>query len=194
MNSAPGAHREHLDGVLKPLRRVHRAGRTGSSFQLRAEGVSRWVSGHARNSRRRGADYQEAVVEVGKTWDWSSYADHFTEDANYVEHALGNMEGRENIREWIVSTMNMFPGSEMPSYPVEWYSIDADKGWVIFKNINTMKDPGDGSVHGAPVITVLEYAGDDKWSYEEDAYNPMNFLRDDSGLHPALPRTGHDLR
>ena len=37
-------------------------------------------------------DYQEAVVEVGKTWDWSSYADHFTEDANYVEHALGNME------------------------------------------------------------------------------------------------------
>jgi hypothetical protein len=30
----------HLDGVLKPLRRVNRAGRTGSSFQLRAEGVS----------------------------------------------------------------------------------------------------------------------------------------------------------
>src|SRR6476469_803167 len=27
-----------------------------------------------------------------------------------------------------------------------------------------------------PVITVLEYAGDDKWSYEEDAYNPMNVL------------------
>ena len=39
-----------------------------------------------------------------------------------------------------------------------------------------MKDPGDGSVHGAPVITVLKYAGDGKWSYEEDAYNPMNFL------------------
>jgi len=120
--------------------------------------------------------YQDSVVEVGKTWDWSSYADHFTEDARYVEHALGNMEGRENIREWIVSTMNMFPGSEMPTYPVEWYSIDADKGWVIFKNINTMRDPGDGSVHGAGVITVLEYAGDDKWSYEEDAYNPMNFM------------------
>jgi hypothetical protein len=39
-----------------------------------------------------------------------------------------------------------------------------------------MKDPGDGSVHGAAVITVLEYAGDGKWSYEEDAYNPMNFM------------------
>ena len=72
--------------------------------------------------------------------------------------------------------MNIFPGSEMPVYPVPWYSIDVEKGWVIFKNVNTMKDPGDGSVHGAEVITVLHYAGDGKWSYEEDAYNPMNFL------------------
>ena len=23
---------------------------------------------------------------------------------------------------------------------------------------------------------MLQYAGDGKWSYEEDAYNPMNFL------------------
>jgi ketosteroid isomerase-like protein len=55
--------------------------------------------------------YQRAVIEVGKTWDWSGYADHFTEDAKYVEHAMGNMEGRENIREWIVSTMNTFPAA-----------------------------------------------------------------------------------
>ena len=64
----------------------------------------------------------------------------------------------------------------MPTYPVEWCSIDADNDWVIFKNVNTMKDPGDGSVHGAPVITALKYAGDGQWSYEEDAYNPMNFM------------------
>ena len=50
------------------------------------------------------------------------------------------------------------------------------KRLVINKNVNTMKDPGDGSVHGTPVITILKYAGDGKWSYEEDAYNPMNFL------------------
>ena len=120
--------------------------------------------------------YQQDVIDVGKTWDWSSYADHFTEDAKYVEHALGNMEGRENIREWIASTMDTFPGSEMPFYPVTWYSIDVEKGWVFSEIMNRMKDPGDGSVHGAGVITVLEYAGNDKWSYEEDAYNPMNFM------------------
>ncbi|OBI80078.1 nuclear transport factor 2 family protein [Mycobacterium sp. E740] len=120
--------------------------------------------------------YQDVVADIGQTWNWASYADQFTEDATYVEHALGNLSGRAAIRDWIVSTMNIFPGSEMPFYPVEWLSIDVDEGWVVNRNVNTMKDPGDGSVHGTPVITVLKYAGDGKWSYEEDAYNPMNFL------------------
>jgi ketosteroid isomerase-like protein len=121
-------------------------------------------------------DYEQAVVEIGKSWDWASYADHFTEDAAYVEHGMGNRTGREQIRDWISSTMNMFPGSEMPFFPCEWYAIDEEQGWVIARIPNRMKDPGDGSIHESPVITVRKYAGDGKWSYEEDAYNPMNFL------------------
>jgi hypothetical protein len=39
-----------------------------------------------------------------------------------------------------------------------------------------MRDPGDGSIHQAANLSVMKYAGDDLWSYEEDAYNPMNFL------------------
>ena len=34
----------------------------------------------------------------GETWDWSRYADQFTEEATYVEHAYGNLHGREPIR------------------------------------------------------------------------------------------------
>ena len=45
------------------------------------------------------------VAEIGQSWDWSRYADMFTEDATYVEHAMGNLSGRESIRDWIVSTM-----------------------------------------------------------------------------------------
>jgi ketosteroid isomerase-like protein len=121
-------------------------------------------------------DYEKAVVEIAESWDWARYADQFTEDASYIEHGMGNRSGREEIREWISSTMNMFPGSEMPFFPCEWYAIDEELGWVIARIPNRMKDPGDGSIYESPVITVLKYAGDGKWSYEEDAYNPMNFL------------------
>jgi hypothetical protein len=38
-----------------------------------------------------------------------------------------------------------------------------------------MVDPGDGSVHQAYNFTLLKYAGNLKWSYEEDIYNPVHF-------------------
>jgi hypothetical protein len=120
--------------------------------------------------------HEQVVVEIGNTWVWSRFADEFTEDATYVEHTYGRFSGRENIREWIVSTMNMFPGNEMPSYPTTWHAIDEEKGWVFCEVLNRMKDPGDGSIHERPTITILKYAGDGLWSYEEDAYNPMNFM------------------
>jgi hypothetical protein len=103
------------------------------------------------------AHQQQVVREIGQSWDWSRYADLFVEDATYNEHMYGKMAGRERIREWIVSTMNAFPGTEMPFYPVSWYSIDTDKGWVITEIMNRMRDPGDGTVIERPCITILKY-------------------------------------
>ena len=63
----------------------------------------------------------------------------------------------------------------MPEFPIEWYIIDEERGWVVCHVWNRMEDPGDGSIHQEYNFTLLKYAGDNRWSYEEDIYNPMRF-------------------
>ena len=120
-------------------------------------------------------NYQRTALEAGKTGDWDQWADLFTEDATYVEHLFGNLGGREAIRRWITETMTTTPNDEMIHFPIEWYVIDEDRGWVVCQVWNRMADPGDGSVHQAYNFTLLKYAGGGKWCYEEDIYNPYHF-------------------
>jgi hypothetical protein len=108
--------------------------------------------------------------------DWNAFAELFTENAVYVEHLFGEMHGREAIRSWIVETMARWPGSEMTGFPIEWYILDEDRGWISCQIWNEMGDPGDGSLHREYNFTLLKYAGDGKWSYEEDIYNPQRFV------------------
>ena len=122
------------------------------------------------------AAFQQRGEDAGASGDWSSWADQFTEDAHYVEHAYGTFEGREAIRRWITATMGVFPGSRMPTFPISWHVVDEERGWVVCEVFNRMEDPGDGSVHQAANITILHYAGDGLWASEEDVYNPADFL------------------
>ncbi len=70
--------------------------------------------------------------------------------------------------------MNSWPASSMTAFPVTWYSIDENKGWVFCEVMNRMEDLGDGKIYQEPNITILHYAGNGLFSYEEDAYNPHN--------------------
>ena len=63
----------------------------------------------------------------------------------------------------------------MPEFPIDWYVVDEDRGWIVCQVENRMQDPGDGTIHQGANITILHYAGDGKWSYEEDVYNPAHF-------------------
>jgi uncharacterized protein (TIGR02246 family) len=121
--------------------------------------------------------YQKAARQAGTTGDWRSWADLFTEDATYVEHHYGRVSGREAIFKWISAVMRPYPVSEMKLYPIEWYVIDEARGWVVCYVWNRMSDPGDGSLHQESNFTLLKYAGNGKWSYEEDDYNPLNFRK-----------------
>ena len=119
--------------------------------------------------------YQQAALKGGTTGDWNEWADLFTEDATYIEHLYGTMGGREAIRKWIHDTMSQPIHDQMIYFPVDWYIIDDDRGWVVYQVWNRMKDPGDGSLHQAYNFTLLKYAGNGLWSYEEDIYNPEHF-------------------
>lgn len=124
---------------------------------------------------REFGEYQRRAAEAGRSGDWDPWVDQFTEDARYVEHHYGEFAGREAIRAWITETMSTWPGNAMPEFPIGWYVVDEDRGWIVCEVFNRMEDPGDGSVHEEANITILHYAGDGMWSYEEDVYNPAHF-------------------
>ncbi len=120
--------------------------------------------------------YQAAALKGGTTGDWDDWADCFTEDCTYLEHMYGEMGGREAVRKWIHQVMvESYPGNEMCHFPIDWYTIDEDRGWIVCKVWNRMRDPGDGSLHQEYNLTVLHYAGGGRFSYEEDIYNPHHF-------------------
>ena len=120
--------------------------------------------------------YQETVRRAAATGDWALFSDLFVEDADYNEHAYGRFTGRPAIREWIIRTMTTFPGSSMVAFPISWYVVDEARGWIVCEVQNVMADPGDGSVHQSPNLTILHYAGYNQFSHEEDVYNPMRFM------------------
>ena len=64
------------------------------------------------------AAFHGRVQEFAETGRWEGFADLFTEDATYVEHAFGTFHGREEIRDWSVRTMTTFPGGTMTGFPL----------------------------------------------------------------------------
>ncbi len=120
--------------------------------------------------------YQATVRRAAAAHEWTLFAELFTEDATYHEHAYGRFSGRPAIAEWAVRTMTTFPGNAMVGFPITWSVFDTERGWIVCEVQNVMPDPGDGSVHQSPNVTILHCAGEDRFSHEEDVYNPMRFM------------------
>ena len=120
--------------------------------------------------------YQAAALQGGTTGDWTAWADCFTEDCTYKEHLYGEIGGRAAVLSWITRVCaETYPGNEMPHFPIEWYIVDEERGWIVCQVWNRMSDPGDGSIHQEYNFTLLKYAGGGMFSYEEDIYNPAAF-------------------
>ncbi len=115
--------------------------------------------------------YDKIRIRCSETGDWSQFADLFVEDAHYIEHAYGELQGREAIREWITKVMAPFPHMQ---FPQNWVVFDEKNGAVVFEVDNLLPHPTDPGHpgFGFPTWTRLVYSGDGLWASEEDVYNP----------------------
>lgn len=121
-------------------------------------------------------DVAEVEAAFRKYWelgavgeDWDTWCDTcFTEDVTYIEHVLGNKQGREAVREWIKPTMEEF-GTIYTAY--EWHMVDADGRVVVY--MQNRRDHPDTSQPPIdfPGMTVLQYAGNGMFSLEEDFWS-----------------------
>lgn len=119
------------------------------------------------------AEYRRRAAHAVATGDWDQWTDQFTADAHYREHHYGYFRSQDEIRRWIKSVMQPFPTME---FPPTFALIDGNRVSALIPNI-LPPPPGTSGYYGFDVNTILHYAGDGKWSFEEDVYNPNDGQR-----------------
>jgi ketosteroid isomerase-like protein len=114
-------------------------------------------------------DYEARGQAAVASGDWKTWAEQFSDDAIYVEHQYGVMRGQPAISAWITSTMQ---GHALElDFPIQWSVIDNDLVVAYIPNRYRSRDGGPDFQFSC--VTILCYAGDGKWCYEEDVYNAI---------------------
>ena len=121
-------------------------------------------------------------VEAGEL-GWDALAAFFTDDATFVDPAWGRIEGIHGIREFLVESM---AGLEDWEFPHEWAMVQGDRLIARWQN----RLPGrraDGTPYQAPGYSLMVYAGNGRFSSEEDLLNMVhvNELIRESGWKPG---------
>lgn len=121
-------------------------------------------------------------IEAGEL-PWRTLAEFFTEDATFIDPAWGRIEGLQAIASFLEESMT---GLEGWTFPCEFTAVEGNRlvsGWQ-----NRL--PGrraDGTHYQAPGISFMTYAGDGKFSREEDLLNMVHVaeLIAESGWKPG---------
>ncbi len=138
--------------------------------------------------------YQKMGLKSARTGDWSFWGKVFIDDVTYDEHQLGSWGGQRAVIENMSAVMHMTgdeaddddpaamedeyinkPWLHCNQYPCEDFVVDEERGWVWALIWNRMDDPGDGSIHQANCFNLFKYAGNGRFSFEQDLYNPLEF-------------------
>ena len=105
---------------------------------------------------------------------WTALAELFTDDAVYIDPAWGRIEGRDEIRTFMEESMT---GLEDWTFPVEYIAVEGDDVVVKWTQVLPGTKP-DGSKWTQSGYSTLVYAGDGRFSYEEDLLNMTHVIED----------------
>jgi hypothetical protein len=96
--------------------------------------------------------------------DWVAWSQLFTDDAPYFDHFYGTFTGPLEIQQFLESTMSFAPHVYSA---LVWYNVDGDQ--IVYKVLNRADNPQpDSPPIEFPSLQIIHYAGDGKWSSEED--------------------------
>lgn len=170
--------------------------------------VGRWSRAEIEEAFKH---YQAMGLLSARSGDWSHWGRVFIDNVTYDEHQLGRWGGQRAVIENMAAVMHM-TGDEadmsdpvvqldrnvnMPwlfcnQYPCEDFVVDEDHGWVWALIWNRMDDPGDGSIHQANCFNLFKYAGQGRFSHEQDLYNPVEFQNMMADWVEAVKRCDQD--
>jgi ketosteroid isomerase-like protein len=105
-------------------------------------------------------------AEEGRS-GWDALDQLFTDDATFIDPAWGRVTGIDALRHFWRESMQ---GLDDWRFPNLWSTIDGDQ--VVLRWTNRL--PGqreDGSFYEVPGVSLMTYAGDGRFSYEEDIIN-----------------------
>jgi SnoaL-like protein len=96
--------------------------------------------------------------------DWRAWSRLFTDDATYTDRYYGTFTGPAEIQQFLEGTM---PFASHVYSPLVWYVLDGNR--IVYRVVNRADNPEPG---GQPIdfpsLQAITYAGDGKWSSEED--------------------------
>jgi limonene-1,2-epoxide hydrolase len=118
--------------------------------------------------------------------DWAAWSRLFTTDAVYNDHFWGTFHGPEEIRRFLEGTMSF--AAHVYS-PLIWYVVDGAR--VVYKVVNRADNPVRGEEPiGFPSLQVITYAGDGRWSSEDDWWTVAEMKRFNQAYVAARERAG----
>ena len=111
---------------------------------------------------------------------WNELAEVFTDDAVFVDSMWGRHQGVENLVTFLDNSMKGLQDWDFPHF---WEAIDGNRVFLRWSN----RIPG--AEEDNMGLSILEYAGNGKFSYEEDLYSESHLMKlmKESGWRPSEP-------